>query len=383
MNNSVAIATSCSREGRYIEEWVAHYSLLGVSRFFIFEHNNEEDEDTPAVKARLEATGKVTFLQAVKTGVTQDIQMDNFNVALDLALQENIGWLFCCDLDEYLVFRRHESLQELVDGFPDRVDQVTFSWMIYGSSGELTYDPDKLHFEKFKKCAGFNCPVNRAGKSMVRVANAIKMDLHHHQVKGVSIGGDLKPYRQLKRHEQLHPEHGIGFLAHFAVRSLEEFNLKSQRGYASSWHPPKPGDSYWERRDLNFEDGPDLSKQSANLRARLTEWESGTYPMDSVPNAIEWGRRIKASLPALMPGVPRLIPNWRAKAVLEALGLLSSVEAAINAIPGTEGVVVRNAWNSGADLDRIGPTVVSMAAILQLSEDDLDDIFIQANKIVV
>jgi len=90
-----------------------------------------------------------------------------------------------------------------------------------------------------------------------------------------------------------------------------------------------------------------------------------------------------AELPPLPPRVPREIANWRARAVLELSGLLTTVESAIAAMTGPEGVVVRNAWQSGAPLARRGPTVTALGPALGLTDQQIDQMFIQADALQV
>lgn len=81
--------------------------------------------------------------------------------------------------------------------------------------------------------------------------------------------------------------------------------------------------------------------------------------------------------------VPREIANWRARAVLEISGMLPAVESAIAAMDGPAGIIVRNAWQSGAPLARHGPTVSSLAPALGLTEAQVDAMFIQAEALMV
>jgi hypothetical protein len=90
-----------------------------------------------------------------------------------------------------------------------------------------------------------------------------------------------------------------------------------------------------------------------------------------------------AELPALPPRVPREIPNWRAKVILAQMGLLSTVEAAIAALPEPEHTVARLAWGGDAKLARSGKTVLSLAAALGLDDDQVDALFIAAEALEV
>jgi hypothetical protein len=88
-------------------------------------------------------------------------------------------------------------------------------------------------------------------------------------------------------------------------------------------------------------------------------------------------------LPPLPPRVPREIPNWRAKAMLAQMGKLATVEAAIQAMPEPERTIVSLAWGGDAKLERHGKTVLGLAALLGLSSDEIDALFIAAEGIEV
>jgi hypothetical protein len=81
--------------------------------------------------------------------------------------------------------------------------------------------------------------------------------------------------------------------------------------------------------------------------------------------------------------VPREIAAWRAKAVIEMAGLLPQVEALIDSVPNEAAVVVRRAWTDGAPLQRTGATVLALSAALNLSDAQLDAMFIQAASLEV
>ena len=78
-----------------------------------------------------------------------------------------------------------------------------------------------------------------------------------------------------------------------------------------------------------------------------------------------------------------VVANWRAKAVLALSGLLPMVEQAITSMEGDAGVVARYAWDGGADFARNGPTVLALAAALQLTDEQLDAMFTQAASLEV
>ena len=81
--------------------------------------------------------------------------------------------------------------------------------------------------------------------------------------------------------------------------------------------------------------------------------------------------------------VPREIQNWRARAILATMGKLAEVEAALAALDEPQRTVVGIAWASGANLARRGPTVLSLAPQLGMTQADVDALFIAAAALQV
>lgn len=87
--------------------------------------------------------------------------------------------------------------------------------------------------------------------------------------------------------------------------------------------------------------------------------------------------------PELPPHIPREIQNWRAKAVLAGMGLLDTINAAIEAMPEPDRTVARLAWHGDAKLARRGKTVLGMAAALGLTDTQVDAMFTAAAALEV
>jgi hypothetical protein len=81
--------------------------------------------------------------------------------------------------------------------------------------------------------------------------------------------------------------------------------------------------------------------------------------------------------------VPLEIQNWRAKAILAQMGLIPAIEAAINGLPEPQRGVVLTAWNGDAKLARRGETVLAFSSSLGLTAEQVDALFVAAEKIVI
>lgn len=76
------------------------------------------------------------------------------------------------------------------------------------------------------------------------------------------------------------------------------------------------------------------------------------------------------------------IPTWRLRAVCELLGLKPQIDAAIAALPNPDKTIAYNAWEYGNTTSRLSPFVLGVQQVLGLTDQQVDDIFVQAKNIV-
>jgi len=95
------------------------------------------------------------------------------------------------------------------------------------------------------------------------------------------------------------------------------------------------------------------------------------------PGRLKWNGTALERVPVLPPIIDEL-PLWRVKAVVELMGLKTSVEAAIDGMEEPTRTVVRNSWIDGNVMARSSATVNAVGAALGLSDAQLDDMWRQA-----
>lgn len=87
-------------------------------------------------------------------------------------------------------------------------------------------------------------------------------------------------------------------------------------------------------------------------------------------------------LPVVLPQVPEQVTLWQIRTVLDVMGLEATVTAVIQGMPeGPEKKAAWKAWEYANNIKRTSPTVEGLKAILQLTDEQLDQIFIQADSI--
>lgn len=72
---------------------------------------------------------------------------------------------------------------------------------------------------------------------------------------------------------------------------------------------------------------------------------------------------------------------WRIKSILKLMGLESNVTAAIDGLPEPDKTVAATAWEYASNIERYGKTVLFVQAVLQLTDEQVEQIFEQAKGI--
>lgn len=79
--------------------------------------------------------------------------------------------------------------------------------------------------------------------------------------------------------------------------------------------------------------------------------------------------------------VPSRVTMRQARLALHAAGLLSQVEAAINALPEPNRTVARIEWDYASEVHRASEFVTLLGAALELDKQSLDDLFLKAREL--
>lgn len=81
--------------------------------------------------------------------------------------------------------------------------------------------------------------------------------------------------------------------------------------------------------------------------------------------------------------IPQEVQLWRVRTILKLSGLESNIETALNGLDEPMKTGALYVWNYGTTIERGSATVQLLQYVLGLSDTQVDDIFIQANSIVI
>ncbi len=81
--------------------------------------------------------------------------------------------------------------------------------------------------------------------------------------------------------------------------------------------------------------------------------------------------------------VPLELPLWKLRVTLKIMDLISTVEGIFNNLPEPNRTAALAIWEYGNSIDRYSETVLFLQKQLGLTDEQVDDIFINAEKIVI
>lgn len=219
----LAAVAALKNEAEYLEEWVTYHAAIGVQRFYLYE--NHSTDDTLGVIGRLSKSYDIRLVSFQQ----QPAQM-LANTHFFRKYGDETEWAILMDGDEYI--RRSPDAPPLLDlltGLGD-VSAVALNWLVYGSAGHKK-TPLGLGIKAFQKRA--EMPM-RVIKSIVRPSQVIRMPNPHSAIVNgryvTPSGRPCMPFRDVVDLPNLHKEPYS--IAHYAVRSREQFERKLKRGEA-------------------------------------------------------------------------------------------------------------------------------------------------------
>lgn len=83
------------------------------------------------------------------------------------------------------------------------------------------------------------------------------------------------------------------------------------------------------------------------------------------------------------PSVPQDVRTWRIQAVLAIMGLADLALQKIEELPEPNKTVAKYAWSGGSSTERNSATVQYLQQQLGLTDEQVDNIFIQADNLTV
>lgn len=263
------VATCVRNEGPYLLEWISHCTNIGFDEVFIYSNDNDDGSDELLSKLSTEydyihwVPRKILPGESVQKTAFEDLSA---KLLPDNAISEDyLAWLDC---DEFLVLHQHNNIKDVLSDF-DFPDSLFINWKHFGTSGLRDYIP-RLSIDRFLKCS-YTTNLNRQVKAISKLNGLTFKSIHHHRpipksrhnygsIIYASKDGPIHAFDSIVNGaraidvESAPVVYDICQINHYALRSLEEYSIKKERG--SAWavqgkNQSRYNDRYFLDRDCN------------------------------------------------------------------------------------------------------------------------------------
>jgi hypothetical protein len=80
---------------------------------------------------------------------------------------------------------------------------------------------------------------------------------------------------------------------------------------------------------------------------------------------------------------PSEVQLWRVRTILNLINLIYTIESALDQLDEPTKTAAKNVWNYGTTIERYSQTVLFIQSVTQMTDDQVDEIFQQAEAIVI
>jgi len=297
-NESRVIVTTMKNEGPFMLEWVAYNRLIGFTDFLIY--TNDCDDGTDLIAMRLDDMGLAQHRQnPFKPGGSP--QRGALKAGKNEYLVQNADWLICADCDEFLNIRVGEGRLDDLFAAVGEVDAISVCWKLFGNSGRIAYCEDFVTSQFDRACGELEFPNYRAlgMKTLVRNNDRFeKLRIHRpafHLDRGdvawVDGGGKPMPDLYLDQGWKAYDgfAHDYARLHHYAVRSVDSFLVKRDRGRTNHVGDDQ-GVTYWSNMNYNSDADTSIHARLPGLRKEMEKLLKDPELARLHKDAIDWHR---------------------------------------------------------------------------------------------
>lgn len=139
-----AICAIFKDESKNLDEWIEFHKIVGIEHFYMY--NNFSNDNYKEILDKHIASGYLTLIEwPIKNG--QFSAYENFYECY----RNETSWVIFLDLDEFITPFENKSINQWISKF-SKYPSVILYWKMFGSSGKINHDFDKLTIEQYSVC---------------------------------------------------------------------------------------------------------------------------------------------------------------------------------------------------------------------------------------
>lgn len=276
------IVTCMKNEGPFLLEWIAYHRAVGVTDFLVY--TNDCTDGTDSFLSLLQEKGLCQHrANPWQPGGPASPQYTALALAESEQVVQAADWLIAMDVDEFINVKIGDGTLAALFAAIGEANMVSLTWRLFGDSGVIAYD-DRPVIAQFDRCApeitrkphqawGFktlfrNQEIFR--KFGVHRPKGLKPE-HWEQIRWVNGSGRKMPRNVLLNGWRSTLEsYGYDWvqLNHYAVRSVESFLVKRDRGRVNHVDRDQ-GRNYWFRMSHNADQDGSILRMLPALQAEM------------------------------------------------------------------------------------------------------------------
>ncbi len=277
----ITAVTCVKNEGPFLLEWIAFHHLIGVTDFLFY--SNDCSDGTDLLLDRLQDHGICAHLPNPATN--RNYQMQALKAARKHRLIKQADWVWVADVDEFLnIHVGDHTIPALIEacGNPKAIS-ATFQFMANDGVDDFEDAPVITQFLRSHN------PDLWCAEQAIEVKSLVRGDFpleyfgahrpFHDEARESPAWTDgsgrpiVGPFRKRanKRRIRAYPARGARVhctLNHYALRSLDSYLVKNDRGDVNREHRAFD-DTYWRERNDNAYFDDSILRYEAGLRAEM------------------------------------------------------------------------------------------------------------------
>ena len=302
--NPLFISTM-KNEGPYILEWLAYHRVIGFSQFLIY--TNDCTDGTTDLLDRLAVLGCVQHERNVV--LRRGPHKSALKYAKEHPLTKSAEWIYVADIDEYLNIHVGDGkVQDLIAAHPE-ADAIPVTWRLFSHGDQLELeDPYLLETlcdaertledggqkSRFVKTLFRNDHrVERFGLHTPIVSEEYKEDF-----RWIAPDGRVLGVADNKSRPESQFAYDGAQVNHYAVRSLDGYLVKKDRGRANHYRQ-NLGTDYWRRMCRGGHEDRSIQRHLPAVRAEMARLLEDKRLADLHASSLAWHKAKVVELRAL------------------------------------------------------------------------------------
>lgn len=219
----IALCMMFQDEAPFLQEWISYHKALGIDYFYLYDNSSSDNflEIVLPYVQRGEAELYHFFEKSGHVVEHNQLQIKAYNHALKKA-RNHFTWIAPIDADEFICIPGGEGIKKFLR-YNSSASGIALNWLMYGSSGVEILKPKELQIEKFVRRAPYDWGENYFVKTISKVKNTSKLDIHTASYKkGYAILANKQPFSLHKPFDKSAVQQAR--INHYWWRSEDYFN---------------------------------------------------------------------------------------------------------------------------------------------------------------